>query len=214
MTNAMSSANADLDTEFGEQTYPSGDGRHNRRVRNKIAVIDAYLDLIAEGSERPSVAEVAHRSGVSHRSVFRYFADKDDLARTSIDRQIMRVRPHLQLELTPRAPLADRVEHLLVRRFELYDVLGPVARLMRVLSAENPEIGMQLTSNRETAREQIRALFRPELDRLNQRHAENVLAVIDVLCSFESADLFSHDLRFSQNRSIDAIKPAVISLLN
>ncbi len=176
-------------------------------------MIDSYLDLIAEGTERPTVAEVAERSGVSHRSVFRYFADKEDLIRSSIERQIKRIRPKLQLKLGPGAPLDDRIDHLLVRRFELFDALAPVARLMRLMASEAPAIGVELTRNRGLARQQIKWLFGPELDLMSPDHAEEVLGVIDVLCSFESGELFVGDLHFTQSRSIDAIRRVLTVLL-
>ncbi len=191
----------------------STDGRRSRRVRNKVAVIDAYLDLVSEGNERPSVAEVAARSGVSHRSVFRYFADKDDLARSSIDRQIDRVGPQLLLDLGPEAALDDRIRHLIERRFQLFEVLAPVARLMRMMAPEDPAIRQELTRNRHVAREQIRVLFAPELDDMALDTANEVLGVIDVLCSFESGELFVWDLGFTQQAGVDAIERVLRLLL-
>lgn len=189
------------------------DGRRTRRVRNKTAVIDAYLDLIGEGIDSPSVAEVAERSGVSHRSVFRYFADKDALARSSIDRQIERLRPLLDLKLGPDAPLDDRVDHVLTRRFELYEHIAPVARLMRMMAVKDEEVAAELSRTRGVAREQLRQLFAPELDTMPPERSRESLALIDVLCSFEVGELLTQDQHFSHDQSVDVIKRAVVLLL-
>ena len=57
------------------------DGRNARRVRNRQAVVDATLALLDEGHTDISVDEVVERSGVSKRSIFRYFETLDDLDR-------------------------------------------------------------------------------------------------------------------------------------
>jgi AcrR family transcriptional regulator len=194
-------------------SQPSTDGRRTRRVRNKTAVIDAYLDLVGEGHDSPSVAEVADRSGVSHRSVFRYFADKDELARSSIDRQIERLRPLHDLKLGPDAPLDDRVDHVLARRFDLYERIAPVARLMRLMAAKDDEMSAELSRTRILAREQLRQLFSPELATMPSARADDVLGLVDVLCSFEAAELLTQDQRFSHARSVSALKQAVLLLL-
>ena len=69
-------------------TAPDGehvDGRTLRRTRNRTAVIAALLAIIREGNLRPGASEIADRAGVSHRSIFRYFDDLDDLVLTAID---------------------------------------------------------------------------------------------------------------------------------
>ena len=131
--------NTDLDIEnLDEPDDAQQDGRHARRDRNKIAVVDAYLDLIRAGNPRPSVGEVADHSGVSHRSVFRYFADKDELARTSIERQESFVAPMLPIKIDHDMSLSDRVDLIVQRRFELFEAIAPVARLSRSLAPLQP----------------------------------------------------------------------------
>lgn len=190
------------------------DGRRTRRIRNKVAVIDAYLDLVGEGNDNPSVAEVAERSRVSHRSVFRYFSDKDELARSSIDRQFERFGPLSTLEIAPAAPLDDRIVHLLTRRFELFEQIAPVARLMRSFASKDDAMGTLLATSRSLGRRQIAQLFESELSEMAAGRSEEILAVIDVLCSFESGDLFRWDLNMPTDRSIAAIHRAISGLLD
>ena len=81
---------------------------------------------------------MADHSGVSHRSVFRYFADKDELARTSIERQESFVAPMLPIKIDHDMSLSDRVDLIVQRRFELFEAIAPVARLSRSLAPLQP----------------------------------------------------------------------------
>ncbi|MEZ5249719.1 MAG: TetR/AcrR family transcriptional regulator [Ilumatobacteraceae bacterium] len=190
---------ADIETTGATDDLIREDGRHARRDRNRYAVVDAYLQLVREGNAKPSVAEVAERSGVSHRSVFRYFADKDELARTSIERQLEFARPLVAIAVASDAPLATRIDQLVARRLALFEAIGPVARLSRSLAAGQPIIEAELTSTRAFLRHQLHHLFRAELDACPPRDREHLRAALDVFASFEVADL----LRTDHGRTLD-----------
>ena len=189
------------------------DGRHARRDRNKDAVVDAYLELIREGNPRPSVAEVADRSGVSHRSVFRYFADKDELARASIERQESFVAPMLPITIDREMPLRQRVDLVVQRRLELFEAIAPVARLSRSLAPQQPIIQAELTKGRAYFRAQMKRLFAPELANMDRARAATNLAILDVLCSFETAELLRVDQGFSVDRAGEALRNALMAIL-
>lgn len=205
----MPSSDFDFDLELEQQ-----DGRHARRDRNKFAVVDAYLDLIREGNPRPGIAQVAERSGVSHRSVFRYFSDKDELARTSIERQESRVAPMLPIAFEPSAPLATRIDLLVERRLEFFDAVAPVARLTRSLATMQPILDAELTKGRAFLRSQVKRLLSPELDAMDTRRAGLVLAAADVLCSFEVTDLLRVDHRLSAARTADVLRNALTAIVS
>lgn len=173
------------------------DGRHARRDRNRYAVVDAYLALVREGRARPSVAEVAERSGVSHRSVFRYFADKDELARTAIERQVAFAMPLVSLTVSPDAPLEERIDKFVERRLELWESLGPVARLSRALASSQPLIEAELRASRKFFRAQVKHLFARELDARSTAERRHLLAALDVVTSFEVSDLLRRDHELS-----------------
>lgn len=195
----------------GQQT--GEDGRHARRDRNKYAVVDAFLELVRAGNPRPSVADVAERSGVSHRSVFRYFADKDELARTAIERQQAFARPLVALTVGPGAVLDERIERFVDRRLELFEALAPVARLSRSLVQLQPVIADELTANRQYLRAQVSHLFAPELQAMPPADAATTLALLDVICSFESVELLRFDQGLSRARTAAALDRAIRSML-
>lgn len=189
------------------------DGRHQRRDRNKTAVLDAYLDLISEGNEQPSVAEVAARSGVSHRSVFRYFSDKDDLTIASIERHLDRIQPLLWVQFYPDESLEQRVERVIAARLSLFQAIEGMARLQRRIAQTNPVVHAIVTRNRTLARMQVRWLFSPEFDAMEPDEALEVLYAVDVLCSFEAGDLLMHDLQLDGEHATAVLRRALLALL-
>ena len=87
---------------------PSVDGRRARRDRSRDLAVDALLDLLDEGVARPTAQQVAERSGVSLRSIFRIFDDVETLHAEAAARQLERNRAPLRRR--PRdGTLADRI---------------------------------------------------------------------------------------------------------
>jgi hypothetical protein len=110
---------------------PQVDGRRAWRERNRLAVVDALLDFYAEGNLRPDAIEVARRSGVSRRSVFRYFDDRDDLDRAAIARQQQRVMHLIEVPSAGEGSLAERIARLAEQRVTLFEQVRPAARVSR-----------------------------------------------------------------------------------
>jgi AcrR family transcriptional regulator len=140
-----------------------GDGRRLRRDRNRMAVVDALLDLYGESNLRPSTAEIAERAGLSHRSLFRYFDDFDDLCREAVFRAEQRARPLIPIEVDRAAPLTDRIEALVTQRLRLFEALGPVAQVSRLNAPFAQVLAAELTKNRAFLRAQLTDLFAQEL---------------------------------------------------
>ncbi|MCP4087251.1 MAG: TetR/AcrR family transcriptional regulator [Actinomycetia bacterium] len=55
------------------------DGRVARRQRSIDAVLDVVLEMFTEEAMFPSIEQAATRSGLSLRSVYRYFSDPSEL---------------------------------------------------------------------------------------------------------------------------------------
>ncbi len=189
------------------------DGRGARRQRNMTAVVDAFLDLVNEGVAEPGVADVAARSGVSHRSVFRYFADRDELARVAFERAQARVAPILLRPVDKSAPLDDRIEQLLACRTEAYRQLAPAARQLRNLALRQPALQGHLSRMRLQLRGVVQRLFAPELAAMDEERAADVLSALDVLTSFEAYELLRDDQKLSKARQARALSTAMAQLL-
>ena len=99
-------AGQDLEATLAEEHV---DGRTLRRTRNRTAVIAALLEIIREGNLRPGASEIADRAGVSHRSIFRYFDDLDDLVRTAIDHAFEQAGPMADIPDIGSGSLDERI---------------------------------------------------------------------------------------------------------
>lgn len=164
------------------------DGRRAWRERNRLAVVDALLDLYGEGNLRPDAQEVAERSGVSRRSVFRYFDDRDDLDRTAIDRQQQRVWHLVEILAVGEGPLDLRIDRMAGQRVALFSDLGPAARVARLRAPFYRVIAEQLAQSRQLYALQVERQFAPELDAMVPAARAETLAAADAMCSFETYD--------------------------
>ena len=175
----------------------SVDGRRLRREQNRHAVVEALVSLYADGHYQPSAAQVAERSGLSPRSVFRYFEDVDDLARAAVAHHLERARPLLPVEIAVDEPLPAKLAELVRRRIALWEAVGPSARVARMRAPVHDVLAAELRRNRAAQRAQIERLLGPELDALPPARRRRALAAADVLCSFESYDMLRHDQELS-----------------
>jgi AcrR family transcriptional regulator len=189
------------------------DGRHAWRDRNLNAVVDALLDLFSEGNLRPGADEIAARSGVSRRSVFRYFDDLDTLDRAAIARQQARVAHLVDLPDAGHGSFAERVERLTQQRVRLFDAITPVARVARLREPFEPVVAEDLRRNRRFLKRQIERQFAAELQALARGRRSATLAAADVLCSFESYHLLTGAHGLTPKQAGDAMSRGLTALL-
>jgi len=194
-----------------EPTTP--DGRRARRDRNRDAVVDAFLDLLNEGDLNPGVAAVAERSGVSHRSVFRYFEDLEELFRVAIEHQADRMSELSYLRGLGRGTFDERVEAIIAHRIALYDATENVSRAARLRAPSQPILQASITSTRALAREQARVQFRQELRAMSSEDSSAALAAIDALLSFEAYDLYRNAQSRSRGRTASTLSFAIRRML-
>jgi AcrR family transcriptional regulator len=164
------------------------DGRTARREANRIAVLDAVIELFTDGNFDPSPEDVARRSGVSLRSVYRYVADKEDLSRAAIGRHIERVGHLFLLPDAGAGTFGERVDRFVSARLKLYEAIAPTHRAARLRAHTNKVIRVQLQRGREQLREQLEEQFAPELGRLAARARRNTIAAADALTQIQTID--------------------------
>ncbi|MBU6330182.1 MAG: TetR/AcrR family transcriptional regulator [Acidobacteria bacterium] len=146
---------------------PSGeadgvDGRRLRAERGRSAVLAAALDLVDSGNPAPTIAEIAASSGISERTIFRYFPDRDALFIALVFEVIPRIAALLSFD-RPSGTLETRVRSLVAQRIEFVRVAGPLARSVETLSPHSPVAAMMLQLRRTRLRDQVVAWLGPEL---------------------------------------------------
>ncbi len=195
------------------ETGAAEDGRHARRDRNRLAVVDAMLALYAAGNLEPSSDEIAERAGLSPRSLFRYFEDLDDLVRVAISRQHERLQPIAGLDVSSAGRLSDRVARLVEQRLRLFERIGSVGIVSRAREPFQPLIASELAITRSFLRRQLEQLFATELGTRSAEGAAGAIATIDVLTSFESLRLMRDDQQLTPAQISAALTDAVTRLL-
>ncbi len=180
-------------TSRGEHTShdvddPTTDGRTARRDRNKNAVLDAVVDLFHEDNLSPGVNEVADRSGVSLRSVYRYFDDVESLIAAAIHRQYARSKQFFDITDDGRRPLRARINDFCSTRVEFFEQIRAVHLAAAVRSRLDPAVDDTVDRARQDLSKQTEAMFAPELATMASEQAEVVRLTVDVLTQFETLE--------------------------
>ena len=111
---------------------------------------------------RPTAQQVAERSGVSLRSIFRIFDDVETLHTAASMRQIERNR-HLYVEVPATGSLAERVDAVVDLHDTLYTSVAPVRRAALRAAPDSNALRAQLDRARGWLQAEIQRVFADEL---------------------------------------------------
>jgi AcrR family transcriptional regulator len=187
-------------TEVTSTSDVETDGRRARAERNREAVVDAILDLLHEGVERPTGEEIAARSGVSVRSVFRHFDDLESLHAAAVERHAERIAT--LFEPPPvEGDLDARIDALGARRSRLFEEMTPVRRVAEQLRGRSPAIDERLAYARRLLRRQLEILFAAELGALDATSRRDVLDAVEAAASWNTWHLLRSDQKCSVARA-------------
>jgi AcrR family transcriptional regulator len=175
----------------------AGDGRHRRRLRNADAVVDAVVSLWAEGELEPGAQAIADRSGVSLRSLFRYFEDLDALVATAVERH-GGAQDHWFEPLPDHGSLDERLDRLVDHRLALHDALFPLWRAARLRAHRVPRIRHQGAARARQLRDQTAVLLAPELAAADPTVRRRALHALEVALDLESVDRLRVDRAVSR----------------
>lgn len=164
------------------------DGRTLRRTKNRHRVIIALLDIIREGELDPSVGDIADRAEVSHRSVFRYFDDINDLVRTAIDFEAERTAPLATIADFGIGSLDRRIDAWVDSRLRIHAATYQVGRVARHRAPEIPSVDEGMREIYQQGVTTMRNHFATELDELGA-DGGFVIDAAFAATSFEAYDL-------------------------
>lgn len=188
------------------------DGRHARRERSRIAVIDAAFELIQSGKIPPSAEDVAQLAGVSVSSIFRIFDGLDDLQRQAVDHFSAKFE-HMFAAAPEAGDLrASRVDRFVRIRLDLYEEAGPLMSIGRQRALVYEPMVEAVARNRHALSSQVRTWFASELHGRTPSDAVDLVAIIDALTSPEAFDLMAKthsrsriQITRSWGRALDAV---------
>ena len=111
----------------------------------------------------PTIADIAEKAGVSERTVFRYYADREALLAGVSAELIVLIAPYIDAT-RPDGDFDARLSELLRRRLELVRIGGAFA-VMLDRWAHDSELAADLQRLRlEQLREQVRNFLSPECE--------------------------------------------------
>lgn len=139
------------------------DGRNARRERNVARVLDVVMEMFAEDALFPTMDQVAERSGLSLRSLYRYFADPSELVHAAIERHQVRTNEAAHLPSIGHGPLVDRIGDFVTMRVTLYEQFGPSFRATLANSHRHSVVADVMGERRRQMRQQFEQQFAAEL---------------------------------------------------
>jgi len=139
------------------------DGRTARAQRTRQAVVEALLSLLQEGDFRPTAPRIAERAGVSLRSVFQHFADREALLFAVAEQQQLELRK-MTRRLPSDGPLADRIDAFVSQRARVLETVSAIWRASLLHEPTAP--GVKLIRDRwaDLSRRELARVFESELE--------------------------------------------------
>lgn len=192
---------------------PPADGRHARRARGKDQVLDAIISLFTEGNLDPTPEQIAERSGVSARTVYRYFEDRAALVRAAIARHFEGIAPLAELPHLGEGTLEDRIDRLVTTRVRLFDAVAAAYRAASAKAATDPTIAERLAVARAALGEQAELQFQTELDALGDKDRTVRAAAVELLLSLDSLDGLRRTRGLSADQTAAVLTDALRALL-
>ena len=163
------------------------DGRTRRRLNSYKRAVDALLDLIEAGNEAPTAQQIAERSGISVRTVFRLTEDIESLHAAAVMRQIERTA-HLYVELPKTGTFESRLRTLVQNRADVFETIAPVRRVADRLAASSVRIAEGMELQMVMLRTQVAEVFERELKALPRHRRATALDAADVAAGWETWD--------------------------
>ncbi|MEA2362174.1 MAG: TetR/AcrR family transcriptional regulator, regulator of autoinduction and epiphytic fitness [Thermoleophilaceae bacterium] len=193
-------------------TSEQRDGRTVRAERTRQALVDSLLGLLDEGLLTPTAAAIAARAGVSERSVFQHFPDREGLFEAVAREQYERVVPTLR-PIDSSMPLPDRIDQFVQQRARLYELIGGVRRAALLIEHESSSVAGWLVTARQAKAAEAERVFRRELDAIPADEREPLRAALIALCSWAAWDGWRTHQRLSVARSRGALAAGIAALL-
>lgn len=182
------------------------DGRVQRSERSREAIVQAMLNLIAEGTPSPTAQQVAERADVGVRTVFRHFSDMDTLFATMNERLTTSLSD-LFVDTTQEGPLRERLVSLIDRRFQTFAKIGPYYQSGARQRARSPFLQEQHSRNVRTFKQDLRRWL-PEVEQAEASVAE----ALELALSYEAFDRLRVDQKLPAKKACDVVRTIVNAL--
>ncbi|NQX94410.1 MAG: TetR/AcrR family transcriptional regulator [Erythrobacter sp.] len=187
---------------------PHADGRRQRSLTSRRAILRAMMELLAEGETDPSADRVAERAGIGVRSVFRHFDDKEGLYR---EMNTILTEAYREEWTAPykSEDWRDQLLELVERRAKVYEEIAPY-RIPTSVQRFNLPVLME--NYKRLLKTEHAALYSILPDKVlkDQKRTRAIL----LATSFDSWRLFRQDEELSNKKTIEVIQQLVQDILD
>ncbi len=195
-----------------ERSGETQDGRAARRERNVDAVLDVVLELFAEESMFPTIEQAATRSGLSLRSLYRYYADPGELLEATIRRSRERGAVIARLHDIGEGPVDLRIEQFVAMRLRLYKEISPMYRATVANAARLPRVAEELAKTRSELSDQFALQFATELGGRKAGDRETLFSAGDLVTQLDSIDFLRRHRGHSVTKTEAILRSTLHSL--
>jgi AcrR family transcriptional regulator len=190
-----------------------GDGRIARRARNVDAVLDVVLEMFGDDMMFPTIEQTSKRSGLSLRSLYRYFADPGELVEAAIKHDRQRAAQLSHLSHIGQGPFGPRLDDFVSMRVRLHEAHGAIYRATVHNAAAHPRVRTELDRNRDLLREQFELQFAPELSALPRRRRSAVVEAGNLLTQLDSIDSLRRGRKLTTAATRSVLRDSLTILL-
>src|SRR5918996_3950413 len=152
---------------MSSHTTGARDGRTVRAERTRQALVDALFALLDEGELRPTAERIAKRAGVSERSVFQHFPDREALFEAVARQQYERVFSGLE-PIDGSRPLPERLDAFIAQRARLLEESSTLRQAAILLEHDSEVVAGWLESWRRASATEVERVFGRELEGLER----------------------------------------------
>lgn len=166
---------------------PVDDGRRARGDANRARIIQAMVELVAAGDPDPNADAVAEKAGLSVRTVFRHFQDKDAIFHAIDDLLVAAYQPLLTAPYRS-AHWKDQLFELIARRCTINEAAA-VFRISAVMERYRSQfIAAKYRRLHAGEKRMLDAVLPPQLQTSTQ-----VGRALLIACSFDTWRLLRQD---------------------
>src|SRR4051794_8415475 len=140
--------------------------------------MDSMLELLDSADLRPTAAVIAARAGVSERTLFQHFPDREALFQGAAVAQAERIAPLINELPGPDAPTGDRVRAFVAQRCLVLERVSPVRRAALLMEPSSETVAGWLRAVRSGAAAEVAHVFEPELSGAGGDRGELLAALV------------------------------------
>ncbi len=188
------------------------DGRIARGERTRAAIIAAHAALLREGRISPTAAQVAERAGVSVRTIWSTFKDREALLTESTEFWLAEDDALWEpIDLT--LPLSDRITVYCRQRVRRLENIAPAARSATLAEPFSPVLRVSRRRHLDRMRDQIEHVFAAELDERAPADRVLLLNALVMTVSWPAWSTLRDDYEIGVDAAADAVETTLRALL-